>query len=94
MGGTLPRYPAGYGAQEVKIAFRRVKGLLARPFAGSTLEAAAKVLSPSLRLATPAGNPFANAVSEREPDGQSHCKVKYQGRHDHRLGDNIESYLP
>src|SRR5262249_46944788 len=31
MGGTLPRYPAGYGAQEVKIAFRCVKGLLARP---------------------------------------------------------------
>src|SRR5262249_31499803 len=28
-GRTLPRYPAGYGAQEVKIAFRCVKGLLA-----------------------------------------------------------------
>src|SRR5262249_13043158 len=87
MGGALPRYPAGYGAQEVKIAFCHLKGSL-RPAGSSTPEAAAEALSPPLRLATPAGNPFANAVSQREPDGQSHRKVKYQGRHDHRLGNN------
>src|SRR5262249_22834040 len=35
MGGALPRYPAGYGAQEVKILLRRVKRVSAMP-AGST----------------------------------------------------------
>src|SRR5262245_42865077 len=86
MGARSLAIRAGYGAQEVKIAFRCVKGLPVP--AGSTPEAAAEALSPSFRLATPAGNPFAHAVSEREPNGQSHCKVKYQGRHDHRLGNN------
>src|SRR5262245_39398806 len=89
MGARSLAIRAGYGAQEVKIAFRCVKGLLApqRPCPRAP-EAAAEALSPSFRLAAPAGNPFAHAVSEREPNGQSHGQVKYQGRHDHRLGNN------
>jgi hypothetical protein len=44
--------------------------------------------SASLRLAAAAGNQLANAVSERKPDGQSHRKIKYQGTHRHRPGND------
>jgi hypothetical protein len=44
--------------------------------------------SASLRLAAAAGNQLANAVSERKPDGQSHRKIKYQGTHGHRPGND------
>ena len=44
--------------------------------------------SPSLRLAASAGNPLADAVSERKPDGQSHRKIEYQVTHRHRPGND------
>jgi len=51
-------------------------------------EAPIEAPSASLRLAPSAGNPLANAVSERKPDGQSHREIKYQGTHGHRLGND------
>jgi hypothetical protein len=41
-------------------------------------------------VAAAAGNQLANAVSERKPDGQSHRKIKYQGTHDHRPGNDSQ----
>jgi hypothetical protein len=49
-----------------------------------------KAASASLRLAASAGNQLANAVSERKPNGQSHRKIKYQGTHGHRLGNDCQ----
>jgi hypothetical protein len=51
-------------------------------------EAPIEAASPSLRLAASAGNPLANAVSERKPNGESRYEIKYQGTHAHRLGND------
>ena len=51
-------------------------------------EAPIEAPSPPLRLTAAAGNPLANAVSERKPDGKSHRQIKYQGTHVHRLGND------
>jgi len=51
-------------------------------------EAPIEAPSASLCLAPPPGNPLANAVSEHKPDRQSHRKIKYQGTHGHRPGND------
>jgi hypothetical protein len=58
-------------------------------------EAPIEAPSPPLRLTAAAGNPLANAVSERKPDGKSHRQIKYQGvRTSTALETITKLYLP
>src|SRR5215471_8683333 len=69
-------WPAGFSAAAARHGALRVP------------EAPIEAPSPSLRLAASAGNPLANAVSKREPDGERRHEIKYQGTHGYRPGND------